>query len=96
MILSENDKKEILAKYTGETSNEVLTHLKRNFPTYDFQLKWMEKPLRQILVDDKLVILEKNKKYLVGKIFSTIEDQFPHIEKSVLRRTIKKYLDGIK
>jgi hypothetical protein len=96
MILSEDDKKEILAKYTGETSNEVLTHLKRNFPTYDFQFKWTEKPFRQILVDDKLITLENNKKYLVGKISSILEDQFPHIEKSILRRTVKKYLDGVK
>jgi hypothetical protein len=96
MILSENDKKEILSKYSGETSNEVLTHLKRNYPTYDFQLDWMETPIKQILVDEKLVRLEKNKKYLVGKISSIIEDEFPHIEKSILRRTVKKYLDGVK
>ena len=30
--LTEEEKKEILSKYDGTTSNELLNHLKRNFP----------------------------------------------------------------
>jgi hypothetical protein len=80
----------------GGTSDEVLTHLKRNFPVYELKSEWLSTPIKQILVDDKLMMLEKNKKNLVSRIYNLIEERFPSIEESVLRRTIKKYLDGIK
>jgi len=95
-LITEEEKNDILSKYSDGTSNEVLTHLKRNFPVYELKLKWLSTPIKQILVDDKLMMLEKNKKNLVSRIYNLIEERFPSIEESVLRRTIKKYLDGIK
>jgi len=41
MRLTENEKKEILSKYSGDTSDDLMTHLKRNFPTYETHLEWM-------------------------------------------------------
>jgi hypothetical protein len=40
-------------------------------------------------------MLERNKKYLVGKLFSYLESEWVHLGEPTLRRTIKKYLDGI-
>lgn len=96
MRLNEKEREEILSKYSGDTSDKVLTHLKRNFPTYEFKSDWMKDPFIQILVDEKLINMESNKKYLVGKIYNLIEDIFPNIDKKIVRRTIKKYLDGIR
>jgi hypothetical protein len=96
MILSEQEKDDIRKKYEGNYSNEILTHLKRNHPVYEFNSKFMDSPIKQILVDDKLQMISKNKKYLVNKISSMLEDTFPSIEKSILRRTVKYYLDMLK
>ena len=65
MILSEQEKEDIRKKYEENYSNEILTHLKRNYPVYEFDVKFMDSPVKQILVDDKLHMLSKNKKYLV-------------------------------
>ena len=56
----------------------------------------MEKPIKQISIDQKTYMLEHNKKYLVGKLFNYLESEWVHLGEAVLRRTIKKYLDGVK
>jgi len=94
MKLTENEKKEILSKYKGTTSDELLNHLKRNFPVVEFKLDWMEKPIKQMSIDGKLYNIEHNKKYLVGKLSNYLEDEWVHLDGSVFRRTIKKYIDG--
>jgi hypothetical protein len=94
MNITEEEKKQILSKYKGNTSDELLNHLKRNFPVREFKLDWMEQPIKQMYVDDKLHTIEHNKKYLVGKIFGEVEDEWIHLPKDDIRRTIKKYIDG--
>jgi hypothetical protein len=94
MKLTENEKKEILSKYDGVTSNELLNHLKRNFPVTTFKLDWMENPIKQMFIDDKLYNIDGNKKYLVGKLVNYLEDEWVHLDPKVFRRTIKKFLDG--
>lgn len=94
MNISESEKKEILSKYIGNTSDELLTHLKRNFPVSELKFDWMSTPIKQIYIDDKLYHIEDNKKYLVGKLANYLEDEWTHLNNSVLRRTVKKFLDG--
>jgi hypothetical protein len=96
MILSEQEKEDIRKKYEGNYSNEILVHLRRNYPVYEFDAKFMDSPFKQILVDDKLYMLSRNKKYLVNKISSILEETFPSVEKSLIRRTVKFYLDMLK
>ena len=94
MNISESEKKEILSKYIGNTSDELLTHLKRNFPVSELKFDWMTNPIKQIYIDDKSYHIEDNKKYLVGKLANYLEDEWTHLDNSVLRRTVKKFLDG--
>ena len=94
-MISEQERKEILSKYLGNTSGELLTYLKRNFPVYEYKLEWMEKPWKQISIDSKSYMLDKNKKFLVNRISSYIEDEWIHLPTEVRRRTVKKYVDGI-
>jgi hypothetical protein len=68
-MISEQERKEILSKYLGNTSDELLTYLKRNFPVYEYKLEWMEKPWKQISIDSKSYMLDKNKKFLVNRDF---------------------------
>ena len=94
MKLTEEEKKEILSKYNDGTSNEVLNHLRRTYPVSEFKLSFQEEPTKIIMIGGKSVILKGNKKYLVNKLNSMVEDNFPQIDKKEIRRTIKKFLDA--
>jgi hypothetical protein len=94
MRITESEKKEILSKYMGNTSDKLLTYLKRNFPTSDYTHPFFDEPIKQISIDDKSHIIKGNKKYLVNKIMSYIEDEWVHLGNDVLRRTVKKFIDG--
>ena len=54
----------------------------------------MKKPIKQVSIDYKTYNIEHNKKYLVGKLTNYLEDEWVHLDNAVLRRTIKKFLDG--
>jgi hypothetical protein len=51
--------------------------------------------MHYVLIDDKAHIVEKNKKYLVSKIYNFISEDFPDYDEKIVRRTIKKFLDLI-
>lgn len=95
MRITEEEKKEIMSKYEGTTSNELLNYLKRHFPVSEFKFDWMEKPIKQLSIDHKTYTVNSNKKYLVGKLFNYLESDWVHLGEPVIRRTIKKYIDGI-
>ena len=95
MRITEEERKEILSKYNDDTSDELLTYLKRHFPTHEINFDWMKSPAKFIQIDDKTRPLLGNKKYLVGKIFQMIEEEWIALGEQKIRRTIKKYLDGV-
>lgn len=94
MRLTEQEKKDILKKYEDNTSDELLTHLKRHYPAHEETTSW-GKTIKFIKVDDKVRPLASNKKYLVNKISSLLEDSWIGLGIPTIRRTVKKYLDGI-
>ena len=57
MKITEEEKKEIMSKYEGTTSDELLTYLKRHFPVTEIKLDWMKKPIKQISIDYKTYML---------------------------------------
>ena len=95
-MITEQEKKELLSKYSGDTSDELLTHLKRHFPVTEIKHDWMTEPVLFIKIYDKSRLVKNNKKYLVGAIYNLIEDDWISLGEKKIRRTIKKYLDGIK
>lgn len=87
-----------LSKYSGNTSNQILTYLKRNFNTYEIgpnNYDWMDNPTKFVVVNEKSYLIDGNKKMLVNRIHNQIEDVFPTVDTVILRRTIKMFLDGI-
>lgn len=96
MKLTEEEKKQILSKYSDDTSDELLNYLKRHFNISEVKLDWMEKPLKFIQIDGKIRALDSNKKYLVNRIFQEIEETWIGLGTQKIRRTIKKFLDGIR
>lgn len=96
MRLTENEKKELLSNYSGQTSNNLLLHLRRHYPVVDIEHTWMDKPVKFIKVGDKVRPLDNNKKYLVSYITNILENEWISLGIPVIRKTVKKYLDGIK
>jgi hypothetical protein len=94
MNISKEERREILSKYDNNTSDELLTHLKRTYPVTTTKLDWSETPIKHIQINDKSKILTGNKKITVDRIYSLEEDRWINLGKSIIRRTIKKYLDG--
>ena len=43
-MITEQEKKELLSKYSEDTSDELLTHLKRHFPVTEIKYDWMHEP----------------------------------------------------
>jgi len=94
MRITEEEKREILSKYDDNTSDELLTHLKRTYPITTQKLDFMKTPIKFIHIDDKTRILTGNKKATVDRLFSIEEDRWMNLGKPIIRRTIKKFLDG--
>ena len=94
MRITEEEKREILSKYDNNTSDELLTHLKRTYPITSQELDWMKTPLKFIQIGDKNKILTGNKKLTVDRIYSLEEDRWISLGKPKIRRTIKKFLDA--
>ena len=96
MRLTKEEKDEFMSKYTeDETSSEVLNYLKRHFQTYKIDIPTFNEPEVMISIDGKSYFVRSNKKRLVNKLFYTIQDSFTNIDKKIVRRTIKKFIDGI-
>ena len=89
------EKKSVLSKYSGDTSDDLLLHLKRHFPVTEIKQDWMEEPIKFIKIDDKTRLLKNNKNYLVSKIYDIVYILWDSLGERKIRRTIKKYLDGI-
>lgn len=95
IMITEEEKKRIMLKYSGDTSNELLLHLKRHYPVTEIRHDWMNEPIKLIKVGDKTRLLKDNKKYLVGYIHNLLRDSWISLGDKIIRRTIKKYLDGV-
>lgn len=94
LIITEQEKKDILDKYQDDTDPKILTHLRRHCPVTVIDAEFY-KGMHYVLIDDKAYIVEKNKKYLVSKIYNFISEDFPDYDEKIVRRTIKKFLDLI-
>jgi hypothetical protein len=92
MKLTKEEKDEIMSKYNDNTSEQLLKHLKRTFPAYVNTIA--DIITKMIIINDKPYILKGNKKFLVNKISSILEDEWVFLDKNELRRTVKKYIDG--
>lgn len=95
LIITEEEKNDIISKYKGNTDEKLLNYLKRHFPIYKREFDFGDRPYihRVIMIDDKTRNLDDNKKYLVGRIFNEIEEVFPNLDTNIARRTIKYYID---
>ena len=49
---------------------------------------------RLFLIDGKNRFLTNNKKMIVNKLFSLVQDDWIGLGEAVIRRTIKKFIDG--
>jgi hypothetical protein len=61
----------------------------------EFNVSWKSEPIKAIIIDQKTRFIDGNKKFLVGKLTNILENDWSHLGEPLIRRTIKKYIDGI-
>jgi mRNA-degrading endonuclease HigB of HigAB toxin-antitoxin module len=93
LVIEQDEKDDILSKYKDNTSNEVLTHLRRHYPIYN--QTFLDKNYVFLNVDGKNYFVDGHKKFLVNKLYLYVSESFPNLDKDIVRRTIKKYIDMI-
>lgn len=76
-----------------EISKDFLNHLIRNYPYVEIDFRF-DKKAKFLAIDDKNYRLDRNKKYLVNKIFNIEESTWNYLGVPTLRKTIKKFIDG--
>jgi hypothetical protein len=105
LIISEQDKQNILDKYKDNTDNELFNKLKRRYRIIPKQT--IETPFGPHEVDtsivyedgDRVAEIKNRKSELVNKIYNEVVDDLYYGENldrdkiGIIRRTIKRYLD---
>lgn len=99
LYISEDEKKEIMSKYEGNTSDRYLNYLRRNFPVSTYKMPKFNSTesvdIPFIKIDDKSYQVVHNKKELVNRIFFSDDSDFADVDVNIKRRTIKRYIDMI-
>jgi hypothetical protein len=93
LIISEEERQEILGRYKDNIDDKLLNYLKRNFNIYSQELEWLDKPIKFINIHGKTKSLNQNKSYLVNKLASEVSEEFPKLDEKIIRRTIKLFID---
>lgn len=93
LIISEDDKKEILNQYQGEVNQPLYNHLRRYYTTSVHDIGGVR--YVQIFVGDKLRLLNQNKKALTNQIFNDLDENFNYLSVPTRRTTIKKFLSDL-
>lgn len=96
LVLTEDEKKEVLSNYFGEFNQKFYDFLKSNITVSSQTIDHFPKPFVLLYIDDKSRLLSTSKKSLVNKIIRTYEDDFPNIPESSLRLTAKKYVSDLR
>lgn len=76
-----------------EINQSFLNHLIRNYPYIEIDFRF-DKKARFLSINDKNYRLDRNKKYLVNKIFYLEESSWKYLGVPTIRKTIKKFIDG--
>lgn len=95
LIITEEEKNNILSKYQGELDSGLYNYLRRHFTVHSYQGILSDMEYYTILIDDKTYPLKSNKKNLVRRIYFEIENMFPNISEPSKRLTIKKFLSDL-
>jgi hypothetical protein len=93
ILVTEEQIENLMSKYEGNVDNKILTYMKRHFPITTKKLEGFPRTFRFITIDDYGRNLDDSKKMLVNRMFNILEDEFPDVDKNIIRRTIKYYID---
>jgi hypothetical protein len=91
--ISEQEKRDILDKYSKNTDDNVFNYLRRHYPVLTHELDFEPKiKMKYLIIDDKTYYLKDNKSYLAEKFKNMLKDEFLYVSMPTLVRTIKKFL----
>lgn len=86
---------ELAGKDPFRVEDSVISYLEDTYKIDRLTIPGLYDNKPYIVVDEKPYFMEGNKTYLTDKLFFEIQEEFPGIEKGVLRRSIRKFLNQI-
>ena len=95
MNITEENLDFLRQRYTGETSDQVFSFLKRRVSYASITNFLTNKELKFIYIDEKQYLLNSNKKYLKHRLVMLVDKEYPNVDISVIHRTVKKFLDMV-
>jgi len=93
IIISEDEKKDILNQHKGEVNQPLYNYLRRHYTTIVHNIG--DVVYVQIFVGDKVRLLNQNKKTLTNQIFNDLDENFNYLSVPTRRITIKKFLSDL-
>jgi len=93
-LLTDLVKEEKIQESNNTISFELLNFLEDNYEVGETEL-WNGVVKKWILVDEKMVFIQGNKSKLVDKIYLEVADAYSNLNDSIIRKTIKKFLDDL-
>lgn len=82
--------------YLADTDKNLMDFLIQEYRVWELPSTHQVFPNKKyIVVDDKPRFIEDHKKYLVNKIYLEVSEDFENLHESVIRRTIRKFLNDI-
>ena len=82
--------------YLADTDKNLMDFLIQEYRVWELPSTHQVFPNEKyIVVDDKPRFIKDHKKYLVNKIYLEVSEDFENLHESVIRRTIRKFLNDI-
>lgn len=95
MYVPEDKMQILLEHYSDGVSDEIFNYLKRRVKVSFIVNEFTGSKIPCISFDDKKLIVRQNKKDLKYRLIRYIDENFQHIDISVVHRTIKMFLDMV-
>jgi len=77
------------------TEDSIVSYLEENYPIERLTIPDLYEDKLFIIVDEKPYFIDRNKSLLTNKLYLILQEEFPGIEKGVLRRSIREFLNQI-
>jgi hypothetical protein len=77
------------------TEDSIVSYLEDNYPVERLTIPDLYEDKLFIIVDEKPYFIDNNKSLLTNKLYLILQEEFPGIEKGVLRRSIRVFLNQI-
>lgn len=94
-MLREVEEFDWVPKDIFRTEDSIISYLEDNYPVQRLTVPNLYSDKLFITINEKIYFIENNKSLITNMLYNNLSEIFPGIEKGVLRRSIRKFLNQI-